>query len=174
MDWFALECFRNRKNISIYTSFGRNRPIALINGYNGLVHHEPFQTCRSRLIRDEVLRWSPLRCVIKRLWSPSLDRDPTPWMHPARLNMSRYNSRLKHVSFDEIRWTASPLNPRAMILRSVDPVLLIGHVSCTQNTVWNLVPHGKNKRKVSGLYCGAIIRVSLNSEYGMLICTITL
>ena len=32
-----IECFRNQKNISIYTSFGRDRPMALINGYDGAV-----------------------------------------------------------------------------------------------------------------------------------------
>ena len=56
INWiFALECFRNQKNISIYTSFGRSRPIALINGYDGTVHREPFQTCRSRPILDEAI-----------------------------------------------------------------------------------------------------------------------
>ena len=40
---FFLECFRNRKNISIYTSFGRDRPMALINGYDGTVHRNHFK-----------------------------------------------------------------------------------------------------------------------------------
>ena len=48
-----LECFRNRKNISIYTSFGRNRLIEMINGYNETVHHGPFRLYHSRLILME-------------------------------------------------------------------------------------------------------------------------
>ena len=71
-------------------------------------------------LQDEAAWISVIKCIS----SPSFDRDPTPWMHPVRLNLSRYNSRLKHVHFDEIRWTASLLTPRATILRSVDPALL--------------------------------------------------
>ena len=53
---FYLECFRNRKNISIDTSFGHHRPMALIKGYDGTVHRESFQKYRSHPIHDEVLR----------------------------------------------------------------------------------------------------------------------
>ena len=52
---FYLECITNRKNISFYMVFGRNRPIETIDGYDETVHREPFQTYRSRLIFDEVL-----------------------------------------------------------------------------------------------------------------------
>ena len=47
---FCLECLRNRKNISIYTSFGRNRLIEMIDGYDEKVHHGPFRLYRSRRI----------------------------------------------------------------------------------------------------------------------------
>ena len=50
---FYLECFRKRKNISIYISFGRNRPIKTINGYDETVHGGPFQLSRSHWILME-------------------------------------------------------------------------------------------------------------------------
>ena len=53
LDWFALECLRNRKKISIYTHFGRNSPIVWINGYDETVHRGPFQLYRSRPILME-------------------------------------------------------------------------------------------------------------------------
>ena len=40
-DLFALECFTNGKNISIYRDFGCNRLIELINGSDETVHREP-------------------------------------------------------------------------------------------------------------------------------------
>ena len=121
LDWFFLECFRNQKNTSIYTRFGRNRSIALINGYDGTVHREPFQTFCSRPIRDEALGWSPLRCVIKRIRSLPLDNDLTIRMLPARLNHGRYNSPIYAMCVWWIRWTMSPLDPRAMIRALLDP-----------------------------------------------------
>ena len=36
--------------MSFYSTFGRNRPIVSIDGYDGTVHRGPFQTCRGRLI----------------------------------------------------------------------------------------------------------------------------
>ena len=34
--------------------FGRDRPMALIDGYDGTVHREPFQKCHGRWILDGV------------------------------------------------------------------------------------------------------------------------
>ena len=38
------------KNMSIYTKFGRNRPIVLIDGYDETVHDGPFRLSRGRRI----------------------------------------------------------------------------------------------------------------------------
>ena len=35
------ECLQKLKNTSFYRRIGRNRPIALINGSDETVHHEP-------------------------------------------------------------------------------------------------------------------------------------
>ena len=40
---FQLECFRIRKNTAFYRDFGRNRPIKMIDGYDGTVHCGPFK-----------------------------------------------------------------------------------------------------------------------------------
>ena len=50
---FYLECLENRKNISIHTIFGCNRPIETIDGYDEMVHREPFRLCRSHRILME-------------------------------------------------------------------------------------------------------------------------
>ena len=52
---FALKCIRNWKNISIYTYFGRNHLIVLINDYDEMVHQEPFHLNGGRLILMEDL-----------------------------------------------------------------------------------------------------------------------
>ena len=49
---FKLECFTIRKNTSFYSTFGRNRLIETINGYDETVHRGPFQICRIRRIAD--------------------------------------------------------------------------------------------------------------------------
>ena len=47
---FQLECLESPKNISIYTLFGRNRPIETIGGYDGTVYRGPFQKYRDHWI----------------------------------------------------------------------------------------------------------------------------
>ena len=48
---FYLECLENWKNISIYTIFGRSRPMVLIDGYDETVHRGPFQLyCSSQIL----------------------------------------------------------------------------------------------------------------------------
>ena len=64
---FFLEYFRNRKKISIYTSFGRNRLIETINGYDEMVHRGPFQLYRSRRILMERQDEAVWVNVIKRI-----------------------------------------------------------------------------------------------------------
>ena len=56
------ECLQKSKNASIYRQIGRNRPIALINGCDETVHHEPLPLSRDhpiaigRVRRSHVLR----------------------------------------------------------------------------------------------------------------------
>ena len=45
---FQLEWFTIRKNTSFYRDFGHNRPIKMIDGYDGTVHRGPFQISCSR------------------------------------------------------------------------------------------------------------------------------
>ena len=47
-----LECLTKSKNNSFYKRFGRNRPIALMNGCDETVHHEPLQLSSNRLITN--------------------------------------------------------------------------------------------------------------------------
>ena len=74
---FFLKCFRNRKNISIYTSFWRDRPMVLINGYDETVHRGPFQLYRIHWIADGGLGFDLCDKRYKHIISSLLDRDPT-------------------------------------------------------------------------------------------------
>ena len=47
---FQLEFLESPKNISIYTLFGRNCPIEMIDDYDGTVHRGPFRKYRDRWI----------------------------------------------------------------------------------------------------------------------------
>ena len=47
---FQLECLESSKNNLFYSTFGRNRPIVSINGYDGMVHRGPFCLSRGRPI----------------------------------------------------------------------------------------------------------------------------
>ena len=47
---FQLECLESSKNMSFYSTFGCNRPIVLIDGYDGTVHRGPFHLSRGRSI----------------------------------------------------------------------------------------------------------------------------
>ena len=60
-----LGCFRIVKNMSFYRASFRNRPIALMNGCDETVHHEPLSLSPDRRIFDEGPRCSRLINVIK-------------------------------------------------------------------------------------------------------------
>ena len=47
---FQLECLTNRKNTLFYRAFGCDRPIKMIDGYDGTVHRGPFQLSHRRQI----------------------------------------------------------------------------------------------------------------------------
>ena len=49
---FLLECLTKLKNSSFYKRIGRNRPIALINGCDETVHHEPLPLSPDRPIAN--------------------------------------------------------------------------------------------------------------------------
>ena len=51
-NWIEISTrmLRTSEELSIYTKFGRNRPIETIDGYDGTVHRGPFQLSRSRPI----------------------------------------------------------------------------------------------------------------------------
>ena len=49
---FLLECFTKSKNTSFYKQIGRNRPIAIINGCDETVHHEPLPLSPDRPIAN--------------------------------------------------------------------------------------------------------------------------
>ena len=80
--------------------FGRNRPIKTIDGYDETVHRGLFRLSRNCPIlmkgQDEVTSL----CVMKRITSSPLDRDPTLRMHSCLLNLNRYNDSFKTRALD--------------------------------------------------------------------------
>ena len=52
LNWIEIstQMLRIVKNILFYRLFGRNRPIVLIDGYDGTVHRGPFQIIHGRRI----------------------------------------------------------------------------------------------------------------------------
>ena len=48
--WILTRMHTSAKNNSIYTKFGRNRSIVLIDGYDETVHDGPFQLSHGRRI----------------------------------------------------------------------------------------------------------------------------
>ena len=47
---FQLQWFEHQNNMSFYSTFGCNRPIVSIDGYDGTVHRGPFRLSRGRPI----------------------------------------------------------------------------------------------------------------------------
>ena len=152
LDWFSLEWFTNRKNISIYTLFGRNRPI--------------------RFNRRFWLNISSWTVTIKSLpsdhpWSarmkPRVARYKTPWKRIRRIFIGRfgcvlvdvnpdcYNSPFKTRVRSMIPWTLRPRDPRAIFTVLLMQRISFGHIACIKKLEWNTVPHGKNKREVWGI-----------------------
>ena len=60
---------------------------------------------------------------------------------------------------------AHPIDARCSALRSIQRTA-IGHVTCILKTLWNLVPHGENEKKQSGLKQATIQRVEYPSDIG--------
>ena len=75
-----LECFTKSKNSSFYKRIGRNRPMALINGCDETVHHEPLPLSPDHSITNGQHDEAWIVCVIKRVKTRPLDRNLTPWM----------------------------------------------------------------------------------------------
>ena len=74
---FLLEYLTISKNSSFYKRIGRNRPIALMNGCDETVHHEPLPLNPDRPIAKGRSRCAAWISVIKRVKCRPLDRDPT-------------------------------------------------------------------------------------------------
>ena len=89
---FLLECLQKTKNSSFYKQIGRNRPIALMNGCDETVHHEPLPLSPDRPIANGRPDEAWIVCVIKRIKRHPLDRDPTIAMRFCAMNLSRYNA----------------------------------------------------------------------------------
>ena len=94
---FLLECLTKSKNSSFYKRFGRHRPIALMNGCDETVHHEPLPLSPDRPIVNGRPDVAWIVCVIKRIKRRPLDRDPTVQMSSARFNSDRYNPSLNRT-----------------------------------------------------------------------------
>ena len=75
-----LECLTISKNSSFYKQIGRNRPIALINGCDETVHHEPLPLSPDLSIANGRPDEAWIVWVIKRVKTRPLDRDLTLWM----------------------------------------------------------------------------------------------
>ena len=89
--------------------------------------------------------------VIKTLDFRSLDRDPMAEMRSAPIDLSRYNALYLACAPDLIWWSAGAHDRRASIVRPRDPALCIAprHMHLIKTS--DLVPHGINFRKPSGL-----------------------
>ena len=74
--------------------------LSSIDGSDETVHREPFQLKRDHLILMERSDESTWIYVMKRITSPSLDRDPTLRMHSPALNLNRYNPSSKTRALD--------------------------------------------------------------------------
>ena len=68
------------KYLTFYKRIGRNRPIALINGCDETVHHEPLPLSPDRPIANGRPDEAWIVCVIKHVKTRPLDRDLTLWM----------------------------------------------------------------------------------------------
>ena len=74
--------------------------LSSIDGFDETVHRERFQLNRDRPILMESLDESTWICVMKRIISPTLDRDLTLRMHSRALNLNHYNSSFKKRVLD--------------------------------------------------------------------------
>ena len=91
LDEIFLQCLTISKNSSFYKRIGRNRTIALMNGCDETVHHEPLPLNLDRPIANACSRCTPWISVIKHVKCRPLDRNPTVQMSSARFNQDSYN-----------------------------------------------------------------------------------
>ena len=94
-----LECFTKSKNSSFYKRFGHNSPIALMNGCDETVHHEPLPLSPNRPIANGRPDEAWIMCVIKRIKRRPLDHDPMVQMSNTRFNQDHYNPSLNRTCF---------------------------------------------------------------------------
>ena len=93
---------------------------------------------------------------------------------PSRaLNHRRYNFLLKPRAFDEIRWTMSPHDLRALIGPPLDPTFLLRPHHLHLKYCVELSPTREKLKEMVGLKGATDLSVSFNPNYRMLTCTIT-
>ena len=85
------------KNSSFYKRIGRNRPIALMNGCDEMVHHEPLPLSPDSPIANGRPDEAWMVYVIKRIKRHPLDRNPTVQMSSTRFNQDCYNPSLNRT-----------------------------------------------------------------------------
>ena len=71
-DEYIRECLTKSKNTSFYRRIGHNRPIALINGSDETVHHEPLPLSRGRPIVIGCVRGGHVLMPYKTRETPSV------------------------------------------------------------------------------------------------------
>ena len=134
---FQLKCFRIRKNTSFYRVFGRNRPIETIDGYDGTVHHGPFQTCHGRPIStnglDDPRDGSYKNASSCRRWIAIRRSRCSP---PDRIT-TVITPAFKARALIMIQWSTHPLDRRSPIMIQCPD---FSHVSCTQINCVGLSP----------------------------------
>ena len=144
LDWFQLECLQMMKNKSFYRVFDRNHPIVLIDGYDDTSTMDHFWKYRGRLILingpNASARLNVINAWFCRRWIA---------IRPLRFSLPIFN-RDCYNAFNKstCAWSWSMI--RAPRDRRVDfrtPTIrrfASSHVTCIENTVWDLVPHGIN------------------------------
>ena len=78
--------------MSFYRASFRNRPIALMNGCDEMVHHELLPLSPDRPIANGRPDEAWIVCVIKRIKRHPLDRDQMAEMRSAPKHLGRYNA----------------------------------------------------------------------------------
>ena len=145
---FQLECLESSKNRSFYSTFGRNRPIVLIDGYDGTVHRGPFQTCRGRPIstnglydpRDERYK----NALICRRWIVIRRSRCSPqYAIVAVITLLK-----RHVRFDHDRWSAHHVIDAQISTAPTIRRVARGHVTCVKNTVWDFSPTREKLKEI--------------------------
>ena len=145
---FQLGCLESSKNRSFYITFGRNRPIVSIDGYDGTVHRGPFKTCRGRPIstnglddpRDERYKYASIcrRWIVIRRSRCS----------PQDAIVAVITLLKRHVHFDHDRWSVHHVIDAQISTTPKIRRIVRGHVTCVKNTVWDFSPKWEKLKEI--------------------------